>query len=854
MTDKREINVASKAAFADGKYQLAFETLLTAGANHFIAYAERESTKENKINWLSDSDSADFFWKVFILRNDVFSDLVTSQSADQLLFNYFTYYRKSIPELELKLATEVPITFVRSIRTNQVFLRPDRIENICLVPLNADFRIHQKVWRNLFVTENNLWNEVEVALKETSNHSLSDILSCSVTWLEVVRFKSDSQEFIHHLSAVYSLFIELVLMRFPEKIENINSSETFSSHFFNFFRTISNDEVVLQENPVVILLTSISNWINFKNTQIDPYSFDLKIEPIQQDELVIFNSTPVNHYRWIVNGVRYAVNHLSYVFQGMDVTEHLEREQLIVIPGKNVEDVELNRKLAASKYATLLLLEDMVCRTFKYGKSESNPEDLLAPLFEYSFNKLIRYEYPLRSLSGESTDWFMSYKKLVLNNLHSGNIQEPFFMMSRVEYKTLNQKALSGLPENITEEIITFFSLKLDSNNRFNRFKKRYNVFETPFIRIGDFLFCPMLFFANNGWFYSFAQMALSGKGSGRVETIEMEQHLGNLFQNKGWRVKVTNDKEANIIDGDIDIFIEDDHDLLLVQLKRSYFRLDLKDAYFESINSDRKAINQIVRAERYLLNENPIYSVQKPVIKWVVSTSFENVGVLENGCEKVNYFELLRALENQEITNIKDLSVYIQSDQQIGSFISLAFNSDLSSEVREMFHECVKPLAVFDSRKYKQILYSEDLIKTSHYNNLFDRALDLGNANKPEEALLLFQKCIALNPNDGEAFSAAANILADLRRFDEAFFMYSKALKFLPNDPSIARNYSLALLEAGKWYEGLELAWEILENYPLLVEMKLIFTRNFERCVSEGFLMPNEITKLSLKLNGLSN
>lgn len=854
----QQIKTDARIAFESGNQAIAFQTLWTLNnVNEFISYSESSYTKKDKEskkviqkkeNWLL----SDYFWTDFILQQEHFSAFLSSESAIQLLHNYFKYYKKCVPEFEQKLATEFPKLFIKAIRVKQVFLESDRIEFLKSLPFGNDFNIHQKIWHNVFEIESQQWTEIQKELKNVLSLSLEDILSYCVIWLETNRFNDSSKRKITHLASVYSFFCELVLSNKSCREMQVKNSDDFIKHFFEIFGASFKDKSKVKNGSVAKLLFRISNWIDFKEFVIAPYSFDLNIEPIQQNELIIFNSTPEAFYRWLLNGVRYEVNQLNYYFQGNLFSEHLEKEGLIKIPGKTKNDIEVNRNLSGLKWATLLMLNDMGFESFKIGNNKIECEKLLSPLITYSFNRLKRYENTLKSHFESSNDWSEAFMKLTIESIRTDIRREPFFLMTESEYKKLNQEALSQLPVDSSNEVIQLFSFISNEKYEFNRFKYSYDVWQKPFMKIDDFLFCPMIFFASNIWFYSFTQAALFQRTE-RSETRKMETHLGDLLKEKDWKIKVTSDEEANLMKGDIDIFIEDESTLLFIQLKRTYFRLDLKDAYYDSCNTDSKAAKQLNEAEKYLSQPNPIYNSERKPNKWIVSTSFENIGKNINNCIKVNYFELLNALKNPETKTVNDLIKEIQADKNLKAFTSTIFQTDLPIEVRQLIAEVVKPLKIFESNRYRQIIFTDDEKRTSEYNAIFDKAVKLDSERKKNEALIEFKKCISLNPNDAHAIGAIANILSDMRDYKSAFIAFKEALKILPNDPYITRNFCLALMESGNWFDGLFKAAELFEKYPMLGDIKILFEKHFEQCVRHGLLNPQQLLELKTKWDNMN-
>ena len=846
MTEKQKINADARAAFANGDYHLAFHKIWNQGIDYFVSFAEKE-----KCNWFTHTEAGKFFWEDFILNETIFDSIFNSDAADQILHNYFTRYNHQVQKFEEKLACKFPETFVKGIRVNQVFLQADRIENICSIQLDSKFKTHQKLWKILFEIEFDQWQKVEKELSSISTYSLNEVLIHCIIWLETIRFNNNDEVDIDHLAYVYSFFIELVMCKYPEKFNDILDENNFFIDFIKTSTTNFKDEKAINESKIAMLLTRISQWINYKENVICAYCFDLNIEPIQQNELIVFNSTAESYYKWRLNGVRYAVNQLNYNIRGNEFVEYQELNNLTKIPGKTQNDIELNRILAGTKWSSLLLLRDLACETFQIGNKRIESEKLLNPLLDFSFNKLIRYEQSLRIHSATSKSWNESFKKLTYQSIKTNIRLEPFILMTVNEYMTLNKAALPHI-QDPSNEVVHLFSYSSHQKIEFNRYQQKYNVWEKPFVKIGNILFCPMIFFANNIWFYSFAQAALNQKTQ-RGETQKMEIHLGELIKQKGWEVKVITNEEAGDLQGDVDIFVEDKDTTLFIQLKRTFFRFDLKSAYFETINTDTKAAKQLNIAENYLEKPNWIYELKRKPSKWIVSTSFENIGNQIKGCFKVNYFELLNALNNPKIKKINELVDYVESDRYLKTFAASIFNTEIPIEIRQLVSETIKPLAIFESKSYNQVIFSEDENETKKYNLLYEEAIKLDKACKKNEALVQFRKCVSINPNDGDAYGAIANILADMNLFEASFLEFRKALEILPNDPFITKNYFLALLESGRYYEGLNVAIQLLEKLPLIREIKILLEKNFEIGIKNNFLTPSQLVEMQQKIKKLN-
>lgn len=87
-----------------------------------------------------------------------------------------------------------------------------------------------------------------------------------------------------------------------------------------------------------------------------------------------------------------------------------------------------------------------------------------------------------------------------------------------------------------------------------------------------------------------------------------------------------------------------------------------------------------------------------------------------------------------------------------------------------------------------------------------YQKALDLAEAGKHEEALVYIQKYLASSPNNAEALNDAGAILYCLNHSDSAIKHFLKAKDLQPDSAEIIWNLSETYLTAGKAKEAMKL------------------------------------------------
>ena len=850
MTDKsKDIKQIARSLFDNGEFFPAFNTLLGVGVEDFVTYAQKDvKQKKNRANWFRVPQANSVFWNLFILQDDVFQLFFTSPVADQLLYNYFTFSDIVSEEFEKKLSQLFPDVFIRAIRTNMVFLKRDNISSLCQCEFDSSCVTHQKVWRFIHENERFIWNDIQKELKGMSHLTTQQILINCMIWLEEFRFKKNNTEVLKQLGSVYGLFMELVFTQYPLKAKAIVSENEVKSEFEKILITFKSDNQKQNYGLVSGLMSLLLEWINFADTVIHPYCFDLNIQTLQQGEQIFFKSNPEAFNDWIIDGARYNINQLRYVFAALDDVETLELNGYLNITAKSEIDMLLNREKEVFRVSSLKLMSDLGIEYFKINGELIETDKILYPLLNYSYNRKSRYEFGIKRHIEPAKSWIDAYMNFYIESLCIDSAREPFVFMSSADYLALNNKAMHG---NCPTEIINLFGYV--PRLKFDRFNLDYDVWLKPFFIIGDCLFSPLAFFANNIWFYSLAQNALL-MNRHKDETRQMEHFLGSKFNRKSWKVKVISDEESQLIDGDVDVFIEDNQNLLLVQLKRSSFKLDLKQAYFESRLSDQKATEQLNKSVAFFSNNKEVYDIgNKRVTKWIVSTSFENIGKEFQGCKKINYFELLNVLNNPDIISVKELIDFMESDKSIKLFVLNIHNQDLSADEREVFLGIKQSLDIFEPKGYFFSPFTEDVGLTRTRAEQYNAILEKNDKEEYDDALVLLQKFINEYPGNFDGYGTLGNVLANKKLYDAALWAFEKTLELLPADPYHGRNYAIAMMESGRYYDGLVYALGLFEKYPLLGDFDDLFKENFKSISSYGLLNNNQISELEHRWSKLN-
>ncbi|WP_139959577.1 tetratricopeptide repeat protein [Flavicella sediminum] len=820
---EKNIKINAVVAFHKGDYHKAFITLWELGVVEFLQYSQKENRKNKKYNWLVKSArckkctaSSSYFWNTFILQENIFSACFTSQSTVSLLLIYYTKTTIFSEAFESKLAKEFPAVFIKAIRENEVFFREDRIGFLLKDGLlSEDYVIHQDVWESFQKTEVELWREIESIIVEIEKHPLEHILFFTVAYFETKNFDANFDANNHSVLAnVYNFFIDLILRN-----SNIKQQTLSSVQFaIDFSKTLLKNEYPRLKKLVFKCLSLITERQTLNMNLFQLYCFNPKFEPKYIYESLCFYESPESKYQWFEDELRYKVNEVVYQDKGRVLVES-QLENGGEIASKHKEDYLNNKALAYNLRAIIEILEDLKLTHFYIRDSNSKnikveATKVIKPIYVHAFNRLVRYYEVLKDIQNSNvlltSNWQEACTYLVVKNKEK--FQLPFVYSTQEEYIDLYSKADKEFEVETVVQVLQQFAFdrkNLRKFDSFDRFIIRYSVMDTPFLLLGDYIFSPVLFFTSFTSQNVYVNSLL--KNNNRRTAMDVENVLEDLLVRHGFEVVHPSQKEVGLIDGDADLIVYDKANVLLIQCKRTNFRLDYKAQNYELIHTNVKAANQLNNAEEYLSKENTVFDVKsRKVTKWIVSNSFEKVNTEINDCLKVNYLDIVNVLNNNEGMSFKTLP----------DFISF-FDKDTYFEVigKEMIgkDEILKGMFSLKNMGHRTIAWKDfDLQKGNKYKHYYNKGLELNEGGNHQAAIKALTECLKLENEDFDVHSAIANVYADIRNFEKAFFHYEKALEIVPNEPLLLKNYAIRLAEFGN-EKSIELTNQIFNKYPFL-------------------------------------
>lgn len=831
-TKEKELKELAQREFNNGNYPVAISTILGLEENLVVNFLLKK-------DWLLDPK----FCEALTANENLLTLLLTLKRADELLFVHFDSANwkttdTSIVHFHKRIAELNPSLFVKLIRITQAFLKSPLRDKYSRFKLSNSFKVHQSVWSYYFNEESQAWRNmihyVDRLLKE--NLAISAILIESTLAIEFNYCKNRTPKYTYEIAKVYSIFIQLYFSKQIDK--EIPTPELLLKEF----KVRLSNKGPINES-VELLFDSIQRWLFLKESVIIPYCFDLKIEPIEECGIIQFNRSAYDYYKWRLNGLRYDINRIDFDFEGsLLFKKHIESGIFKFKEDINDAGIVYETKCQTQARALQLFLDELELNEFpEYSKHSS--VRFFQPLIAASNMFAWFYEVRLHGTQPDSmTEWKRSFNEMYEKKpTHLGIDNVPYLYLTPKQlYDThKGQAVLENDFKTEAKTLIEPFSFERH-NKPIDRFSLGYDVFKKPFFKLGEYVFCPIHFIAKNDWFYSIAQTALermdykSNFDLRKTSSWQMEEKLAKVLQNKNIFVNHYEDTDFPNEEMDVDVLISDEKDVVLMQIKRTKFRLNSKDAYFEYINSDRKASRQLNCAKEFLDQQKNSPTNNKRVHKWIVSTSYENVLSEINGCLKVNFSDVLVAIKYFESKNcgytINDIVDYVEKDFQIRKVIDIVkatYSENFSMRDYLQLKGLRESLAInpnLNATQYAQLdlplpleypdIYRQSMSGDTEYDELFNNAISADSVGDKVLSERYLLECLKMKPKDIDAMGALANVLDDLNKPQEAYTFYQQAICLDSDDPFLKKNYIAFLLKYGMKEEAELVIQELIKKY----------------------------------------
>jgi hypothetical protein len=413
---------------------------------------------------------------------------------------------------------------------------------------------------------------------------------------------------------------------------------------------------------------------SFLSRSVDAFCYDDSIRfEFTDDQLAIVEHDPEARRAWQRNGEKLARLHNYWLGRAL---HELAASGMATTQIGRPENQELNQLAFIKAIRTQLQLTEV------YGLDESiwAENGLRVDLFQalLSLELMAAFYHvdfvlPYGKYLGETGHWRQALGLLAMEGLLQG-MQNRFPItwsdraakIENIRPWTVNNNFPNGHAK-AAEAILDFWTndLKALSNQlRAGGPVQTPELFERPVLKMGRYFFqLPWMAVVQNNASAALNNLRRIGarRPDAREETRRIEQRLAECFEERGFCVCL-NYQPARTLDddpGEVDLICMRDGQLLVLEVKSTFLRRSMRDAWLHKTTTLRKAGLQLrrkVRAvqEALLADEDLAHTlglenntVMPAVRGWIVDTSLEHDHERFSGFMKVSVEEVLIALRD---------------------------------------------------------------------------------------------------------------------------------------------------------------------------------------------------------------
>lgn len=437
------------------------------------------------------------------------------------------------------------------------------------------------------------------------------------------------------------------------------------------------------EAPLKDLLAAFAQAIDdqielnsFLGQSIDAFCFEVGIRFVRhEDRLEIVELDPNRNDSWHRENEKLGRLHQYWIYRGMNAL--MASPELLARVGTS--NVDANLQAFAKAKGTWQRLQDV------YGISDTIATEsgaevdgfraLLATELMTVFY-IVDFLQPFADKFTATGDPMRSLGQLAFEGLKAGGEMQNRFPLtwsdrqskiSRIKAWTVSEKEPWG-SSAAAEAILEFWTsdwCAMAVGLKSGSLKQTPDLFERPVLRLGSYLFqLPWMMAIQNNSTAAINSLRRLGarRAQAQEETQRIEHRLGQQFALRGFNV-VTNYMPASEAGedeaGEIDLVCASDGQVIVLEVKSTFVRRSVKEAWIYRTSTLRKAGLQIDRkvkaVQRALANDAAfrtslgLHDSSSPssVIGWIADTSIEFDHERFNGYLKVSIEELLIALRD---------------------------------------------------------------------------------------------------------------------------------------------------------------------------------------------------------------
>jgi hypothetical protein len=496
MTNKTQFKSNITASFNARNYFDAFNSLFT-----LKPYEIAHLMGKNK--WLEQKSVSDYFWSDFCISNH---QVVFSNKTYEIVLQWYLLSPKTtVDELNKILINLYPSQFIKGIKRNRAFLNVDFLTMLNNYNWADEFHIEMRAFESLQSAHASKQKEINEAwnnIKDIETHKLL----CSLIYYTDTKFFDNSKNTnLEIVQFTYNYAVTYILSK--SKVSKSTNEQQFDEFFV---KTVDSTE----GRNTLLFLSKIAEWIQFESSFLSSYCFDDNFKALIIDGVLDFDFISKEKYSaWKQGDNRYLVNTIRYYIRyKKECDNDITADKLIIPNGRRQYDKEINYNLEVMKRKSTSFLQDLNIRNLIFSGRHVHFSKFLGGLMSFSINRQFRYVETMNHFLSEGANWKKSMMLTLYKAEKEGvsNNPLPYLYMTIDELISIYQYAIPELDKTEIEDLLNHFSYTIKQGHFFNPLQVKYSVFETPFLKIGNYIFTSTSLFATNDWFYSIAQRCLN--------------------------------------------------------------------------------------------------------------------------------------------------------------------------------------------------------------------------------------------------------------------------------------------------------------------------------------------------------
>lgn len=602
---------------------------------------------------ISTQDRDKMFWV-----NNIWETL-PNKAFDTDLFSIIlnkNFLNSSLSNISLigKCATLYPIIFIRAVKSSKIFIENESNFTLLKNELRnenslKDFFLICDILTNKYKKLN---NEVISYRQVLNSYGYLDLLCLiSLYMMKNIEETAKNIYLFEHNGRVFSEILQDRLKDVDRKKRAIDEpcvQEKLTKYFISL-NQLENFEVFEQ------LVESYMDLLAFEQGELSTFCYDVNYRASLEKEYI--QLTPLDIKKaiaWYLDGDKIIVSNKYYI---EETKGYVEQEYQDVQFG-TLENEKLNKNIFIWTNSNITLLTDL------YGI------DINIQLDKKNTIQTLPVVHGLSSLIGlygkEFVNTYLDFKKgyadfweakyyFIGQGIFSGKDRLPLI------YTQVNHFAnILNNQFNITNgnDIEKFWTNDLRDINITRQ--KVPNLFEKPLLKIDNFVFkIPWILALQNPTttFLNSLLRVHHNRPDRKTEVHSSEKFIHKLFKDNGFIVESSFDlpEKENKNIGDIDVICSRDGYLFVLELKSTYIRTSMQEAWVYKTKVLRKAGHQLhkrVKAIKLLLEGNNSFTEKfgqpKNIYSWVIDTSYDFDHEYFEGSLKVSMFEIIYALNSK--------------------------------------------------------------------------------------------------------------------------------------------------------------------------------------------------------------